>query len=238
MGNKDLVFHHKKQQGMRIIAEFLLNDFRFWCEVECYRNQAEAIHQLGHDGHYSAEDEQCLREKAQLICEQFLSSNVLPKCRINIQPEVSATITENVKLGMFDLSLFHDCTINIFPLLSNYWKNFCEKRHRYVSRKELLQFKRDHVFRQRDRMINAKQERLQNQLKEKEPAMKKSMAKKTNKALIDYCTGERYTSEWIDVQKTLDDSTTMSFSLTNGVKVILSAKNYSSPNSSSMKKAH
>ena len=62
-------------------------------------------------------------------------------CRINIQPEISATIIENVKLSMFDLSLFHDCTINIFPLLLNYWKIFCLRRHKYIPRAEISQFK-------------------------------------------------------------------------------------------------
>ena len=118
----ELMFHQKKQQGRNIYAEFLINDFRFWLEVECYRNQAEAVHQSGNDGHYSAQDEENLHMKAQLICDQFLNSAILPRCRINIQPEISATIIENVKLGMFDLSLFHDCTLNIFPLLLNYWK--------------------------------------------------------------------------------------------------------------------
>ena len=79
--------------------------------------------------------------KAQLICDQFLNSPILPRCRINIQPEISATIIENVKLGMFDLSLFHDCTINIFPLLLNYWKIFCLRRHKYIPRAEISQFK-------------------------------------------------------------------------------------------------
>ena len=36
-----------------------------------------------------------------MICDQFLNSQVLPKCRINISAEISATIIENVKLGWF-----------------------------------------------------------------------------------------------------------------------------------------
>ena len=159
-----------------IIAEFLINDFRFWCDVEegfhsdsfysrfhwpilsrsnwysqsensskCYRNQAEAVHQQGNVGKYSSIDENNLHLKAQLICEQFLNSPILPRCRINIQPEVSATIIENVKLGMFDLSLFHDCTINIFPLLLIYWKKFCMRRHQYIPRADLLKFKIQNV---------------------------------------------------------------------------------------------
>ena len=32
--NQELIYHQKKQQGKMIIAEFLINDFRFWCDVE------------------------------------------------------------------------------------------------------------------------------------------------------------------------------------------------------------
>ena len=34
------------------------------------------------------------------------------KRRVNVQPEVAATILENVKIGMIDATLFHDCVIN------------------------------------------------------------------------------------------------------------------------------
>ena len=95
------MYHQKKQQGRYIIAEFLLNDFRFWCEVECYRCQAEAIHQNGHTGRYSAQDEENLHEKAQLICDQYLNSMILPRCRINIQPEISARVRTIVSHGYF-----------------------------------------------------------------------------------------------------------------------------------------
>ena len=32
--NQELIYQQKKQQGKMIIAEFLINDFRFWCDVE------------------------------------------------------------------------------------------------------------------------------------------------------------------------------------------------------------
>jgi len=103
---------------------------------------------------YDAVDEAILHDKAKLICDQFLSSPIPPKCRINIQSELSSTVIENVKLGMFNRSLFHDLTINIFPLILNYWKIFCERRHKYVPRTELNRFKHELVV-QRRRMKNA-----------------------------------------------------------------------------------
>lgn len=40
------------------------------------------------------------------------SVQIPPKRRINVQPEVAATILENVKIGMIDATLFHDCVIS------------------------------------------------------------------------------------------------------------------------------
>ena len=50
----------------------------------------------------SAFDEEMLRDKARLICDQFLSSPILPKCRVNVTAEMAANVIEKVKLGMID----------------------------------------------------------------------------------------------------------------------------------------
>jgi len=210
--NQELMYHQKKQAGKMIIAEFLINDFRFWCDVECYRNQAEAVHQQGNVGKYSSIDENNLHLKAQLICEQFLNSPILPRCRINIQPEVSATIIENVKLGMFDLSLFHDCTINIFPLILIYWKKFCMRRHKYIPRSELLKFK----------IQNVQNRHGMNIRKQKKKKRKKLLQ---NDSFMNYCSEKRFTSSWTDVTKTFEENATMSFSLCNGIKLALPSTN-------------
>lgn len=39
--------------------------------------------------------------------------------------------------------------------------------------------------------------------------------------LIDYCTEKRYTQSWMDVVKSLDEITTMTFSINAGVKLSL-----------------
>jgi len=214
--NQELIYHQKKQQGKMIIAEFLINDFRFWCDVECYRNQAEAVHQQGNVGKYSSIDENNLHLKAQLICEQFLNSPILPRCRINIQPEVSATIIENVKLGMFDLSLFHDCTINIFPLLLIYWKKFCMRRHKYIPRADLLKFK----------IQNVQNRHKPKKAKKRQKAPKRHQRK--NDSFMNYCTQKRFTSSWTDVTKTFEENATMSFSLNTGLKLALPSNNQKS----------
>jgi len=122
---------------------------------------------------------------------------------------MKATIIENVKLGMFDLSLFHDCTINIFPLLLFYWKKFCFRRHKYLPRNEVIKFKHKQAKERRERCL---------QLKKKKKPVKITCG---DGPLIDYCTNKRYTHSWMDIVKTLEDQGTMSFTISTGVKLSL-----------------
>ena len=44
--NDDSVYHRTDLNGKTLIAEFLIYDFRFWYDVECYRKHAEAVHKI------------------------------------------------------------------------------------------------------------------------------------------------------------------------------------------------
>ena len=37
--NNEVIFHRRRQQGMIVVAELLINDFRFFREVQCYRRK-------------------------------------------------------------------------------------------------------------------------------------------------------------------------------------------------------
>lgn len=223
--NPEVMFHQKKQQGRHVIAELLINDFRFWCEVECYRSQAKHVQQNGDDGMYDPIDEEILHEKAKLICDQFLNSPIPPKCRINIQSELSSTVIENVKLGMFNRSLFHDLTINIFPLLLNYWKIFCERRHKYVPRCELQRFKHELVLQRRDKLNKIKKKVPEEEI---ELLTKKSRQMEGDAPLIDYCSNKRFSNSWMDITKSLEEIPVMNFSLAAGVKLTIPLKSMKS----------
>lgn len=169
---------------------------------------------------YDAVDEEILHDKAKLICDQFLSSPIPPKCRINIQSELSSTVIENVKLGMFNRSLFHDLTINIFPLLLNYWKIFCERRHKYVPRGDLQRFKHELVRERRNKL----------KIKKKKPEPKKIKTRKNgiqlngDGPLIDYYSNKRFSHSWMDISKSMEEASSMNFSLGAGVRLILPMK--------------
>lgn len=74
-----------------MIAEFLIYDFRFWYDVDCYRKQAEAVHRIRNRrkkiDRYDKEQEANLLRKAEQICDHFMKSQILPQCRINVQEQ-------------------------------------------------------------------------------------------------------------------------------------------------------
>lgn len=250
----DKMFHQKRMQGRNVIAELLINDFRFWLEVECYRTQAEHVAAMGDSGVYNAADEKNLAAKARLISDQFLSSPIPPKCRINVAPEIASTVIENIKLGMANRSLFHDITIDVFPLLLNFWKSFCEARHLYIPRPKLNILKRNIVNCRRKKQDKQKKveiirksktqkvkfevnEDLELVVKEEEAEPKKKTPKPKpsrltlirdtsgDGPLIDYTKDGHFSKSWIDVSKVLEETTTVNFSLSGGVKVAIGLQN-------------
>ena len=52
--NAELMFHTKLRHGRYIVAEFLINDFRFFNEVMSYRNLAKAFKLLQSSGKFNA----------------------------------------------------------------------------------------------------------------------------------------------------------------------------------------
>ena len=89
--NDDSVYHRTDLNGKAIVAEFLIYDFRFWYDVDCYRKHAEAVHKIRNKrkkiDRYDKEQEANLLRKAEQICEHFLKSQILPQCRINVQEQ-------------------------------------------------------------------------------------------------------------------------------------------------------
>ena len=184
---------------------------------------------------YSAFDEEMLRDKARLICDQFLSSPILPKCRVNVTPEMASNVIEKVKLGMIDQTLFYECATRVFPLLVHHWSQFCHHRHQYVPRKKLISLRRQLVLQKR-RDILAQRTK---QLKRDEMAKQMLNMKMEEAPLIDYNQSTRYEDCWRNASKTLgcfsihpqiidyrilDDTPIVSFSLSTGMRVTLPIK--------------
>ena len=139
-------------------------------------------------GKYDGNEEESLAEKARFISEQFLSSPIPPKCRINCASRHLEQILENISLGMFNRSLFHDLTITTFPLLLNYWKKFCEIRHQYVPKSTILKLRREHVITKN----------------RKKYARNPTCAAENDKLpLIDYCSSDRFTGEHVHISRSL-----------------------------------
>jgi len=222
--NEELMYHQNEMSGRKVIAEFLIYDFRFWCDVECYRKQAEAVHRNRRLKEHSVHiDEQNLIRKANQICDHFLKSSVLPVCRVNIKAEICGTILENVKLGMIDVSLFHDCVISIFPPIVIYWKKFCERRHQYVPRADVQKLKNELIIKRRENFIKPTSKHYKS-VKSGKKCVKsgKVMNNKGDSNDDDPLVTARLSASYSNITKAAEkDKQIISFSLCNGLKLAI-----------------
>ena len=182
----DIVYHRRRHNGSYIVGEFVLNDFRFWREIECFKRQAVY---LSNSSGYNAGDEEMLRDKARLICDQFLSSPILPKCRVNVTVEMASNVIEKVKLGMIDQTLFYECATRVFPLLIHHWSHFANQRHQYVPKRQLVELRRRLVLQKRRDKLSVK--------------VAKPIMNMDNTPLIDYNEPRRFHDCWHNASKTL-----------------------------------
>ena len=189
----DIVYHRRRHNGSYIVGEFVLNDFRFWREIECFKRQATY---LSNSAGYNAMDEEMLRDKARLICDQFLSSPILPRCRVNVTMEMASNVIEKVKLGMIDQTLFYECATRVFPLLIHHWSHFCNKRHKYVPKRQLVSLRRQLVLQKRRDNLSVKLNRSVTA----KPSLNMNM---DNTPLIDYNEPSRFHDCWQNASKTL-----------------------------------
>ena len=91
-------------------------------------------------------------------------------------------------MGDIGRALFHDLTVDTFPLLLRYWRDFCAKRYKYVPRQEILKFKRNRTL--RNSKMPTDFSRVQ-------------IVKDSGKPLVNYLSGKRFKGIYADIHKSL-----------------------------------
>nr|XP_039266380.1 uncharacterized protein LOC120341884 isoform X2 [Styela clava] len=118
--------------GQLITFNFLPNDLHFWRDIECYKSMANSCDESGSRSINLELEGNMLKTKANLIVSCYLESDIPPKLRVNVPPEVADITIESLQNGLIDRGLFHEATIYVFPLLLHFWKRFCAEHYRYV----------------------------------------------------------------------------------------------------------
>eukprot|EP00112_Aurelia_sp_Birch-Aquarium-sp1_P012723 Seg2679.4 transcript_id=Seg2679.4/GoldUCD/mRNA.D3Y31 product="Regulator of G-protein signaling protein-like" protein_id=Seg2679.4/GoldUCD/D3Y31 len=106
----------------------LLQDLRFWTEVERYEEFSDAVVLLAKIGIYTKDDEMIVTRKAKAILKCFIDSQVPPRIQINIPTDMADNIYSLVKCDIIERGLFHEAAISVFSALLHYWKKFCVYR--------------------------------------------------------------------------------------------------------------
>ena len=83
--NAELMYHTKLRHGRYIVAEFLINDFRFFNEIMSYRNLAKAFKALQSSGKFNA------HEAAQVHLRVRLSDRTIKRLRLLTNIKYSVT---------------------------------------------------------------------------------------------------------------------------------------------------
>ncbi|XP_065055598.1 regulator of G-protein signaling protein-like [Rhopilema esculentum] len=111
-----------------VSTEKLINDLRFWIEVDRYKEFADAVVLCAKLGNYTKDDELIVTRKAKAIVNCFVDSLVPPRIQINVPVDIADAIMSHVKSDIIERGLFHDAAFSVFSVLLHYWKRFCHYR--------------------------------------------------------------------------------------------------------------
>ncbi|XP_046364643.2 uncharacterized protein LOC124140874 [Haliotis rufescens] len=175
-----------------VIINKLPRDLQFWLEVNLFRQQVDGV---VHSGTYSKEDNDMLVEKAEAIITCFLSSEVPPRVQVNVPSELAATIAHNFLIAGPQRGIFHEATVQLFPILYHFWKKFSTEWLEKIDPRELLR-----------------------RIGEEETRQNYYSPHHGHEAPVDYT---KATLKDYQIQSNDDDQFRINFSLFNGIRVLL-----------------
>ncbi|KAK2888785.1 hypothetical protein Q8A67_014160 [Cirrhinus molitorella] len=108
-----------------VTVELLVNDLSFYMECERFRHLADVGDIMASEGMYCENDYAMLHQKAELIINIFLHSNLTPKLMINTSEAQKDAILQRFASGKVDRTLFYSAMMDVFPVLVFCWKKFC-----------------------------------------------------------------------------------------------------------------
>ncbi|XP_014112997.1 PREDICTED: regulator of G-protein signaling protein-like [Pseudopodoces humilis] len=108
-----------------IIISFLVNDLRFYLEMDKFSRLADsigavALHKMRSERHVAF-----LRKKREIISRLFLNSDLPPKLRVNISEKERDLICRPSSKGPLTRAIYHNAKVTLFPILMYFWRRFC-----------------------------------------------------------------------------------------------------------------
>ena len=190
--NNEVMYHKRTILDKPIIAELLVNDLNFLREVMCYSAMYDRIKFMKSIGKGNSKDNELLVSKTKSIVDHFLNSAIPPKIRVNAKPEVASQIILLAREQNPGRAVFHEISIQLFPVMAQFWKMFCFLRYQFIPRRILKERRNEMVKERAAANKNKNLDRLKLEHENTAP-------------LIDYTKTQHYKEPRMDVLKTLDD---------------------------------
>ncbi|XP_063200134.1 regulator of G-protein signaling protein-like [Chroicocephalus ridibundus] len=108
-----------------ITINFLVNDLRFYLEINKFSRLADSAEALAAHNMQSEKEVAFLKRKVAIISKLFLNSDIPPKLRVNISEEERDLIWSLSSKGLLNRLLYHRAKVMIFPILMYFWRRFC-----------------------------------------------------------------------------------------------------------------
>ncbi|XP_071607511.1 regulator of G-protein signaling protein-like isoform X2 [Heliangelus exortis] len=108
-----------------ITVNFLVNDLRFYLEIDKFSRLADGVEALTNLNKASKKEVAFLKRKAAVISKLFLNSDIPPKLRVNISEEDRDLIWSLSSKGLLNRALYHRAKVIIFTILLHFWRRFC-----------------------------------------------------------------------------------------------------------------
>ncbi|CAN0292277.1 unnamed protein product [Bubo scandiacus] len=119
-----LVKHHLFNSQL-ITVNFLVDDLRFYLEIDKFSRLADSVEALAARNMQSEKEVAFLKRKAAIISKLFLNSDIPSKLRVNISEEERDLIWHLSSKGLLTRILYHRAQVIIFPILMHFWRRFC-----------------------------------------------------------------------------------------------------------------
>ncbi|XP_036243266.1 regulator of G-protein signaling protein-like [Molothrus ater] len=108
-----------------IIVNFLVDDLRFYLEMDKFSRLADAMEDAEPQNMESENYGSFLKKKLEVISKLFLDSEIPPKLRVNISEKERDFIRRSSSKGPLTRAIYHNAKVTLFPILMYFWRRFC-----------------------------------------------------------------------------------------------------------------
>ncbi|XP_077038818.1 regulator of G-protein signaling protein-like [Agelaius phoeniceus] len=105
-----------------IIVNFLVDDLRFYLEMDKFSRLADAMEDAEPQNMESENYDSFLKKKLEVISKLFLDSEIPPKLRVNISEKERDFIRRSSSKGPLTRAIYHNAKVTLFPILMYFWR--------------------------------------------------------------------------------------------------------------------